>query len=126
MSDQIPGNPRRTAVQIPPRQSKTEIDKTPEEVIQSAPLRNTDDTKQEETEQPKPWRVGTSMSEDELMLLTEKTSINLPLEASLLVNYLVADKRVGGLGRKYTKTNFIVDAIMEKAKRELKKKGITY
>lgn len=123
----IPANPRR-ALNPAPRQAATgEQDQTPEQVINDAPLQTLSAEQTNPVENVKPWRIGTNMSEDELMLLTEKISINLPIEASLLVNYLVADQRVGGLGRKYTKTNFIVEAIMDKAKRDLKKrKGITY
>lgn len=123
MSDQIPGNPRRTAVQIPSRQPKTEIDKTPEEVIQAAPLRNTDDTKPEETEQRKPWRTGTNMSEDELMVLTEKSSFNIPLELIYRLDFILANKKSKGLGRKSNKTSLLIEALDEYTKRELKKLG---
>ena len=99
--------PKR-ASSLPVRERGFSEGKTQDELIAEAKLKTNQseqtnpeqEPKVQELHDAKPWRIGTNMSEDELMLLTEKISINLPIEASLLVNYLVADQRVGGLGRK--------------------------
>lgn len=123
MSGSIPSNPKRTAVSIPARSSGVDTSKTPEEVINEAPLRNADDIKSEEQEQRKPWRLSTNMSEDELMVITEKSSFNIPLELSLRLDYIQSKQKAKGLGRKTNKTALLIEALDSFTRRELKKLG---
>jgi len=122
MSNEIPSNPRRALGSEPRKPANT--DKSPEQVINEAPLQtiSTQQVIQVEDNQ-KPWRVGTSMSEDELSVLTEKGSYNIPMELVLRLDYLVGKKKSRGLGRKTNKTALLIEALDEYTKRELKKLG---
>lgn len=118
---EIPANPRRAQATEARKPAQTE--KSPEEVINAAPLQTIQVEQTNPVEAVKPWRAGTSMSEDELMVVTEKGSYNIPMELVLRLDYLVGTKKSRGLGRKTNKTALLIEALDEYTKRELKKQG---
>lgn len=118
---EIPANPRRA--QAAEARKPANAERTPEEVINSAPLQTIQVEQTNPVEVAKPWRSGTSMSEDELMVVTEKGSYNIPMELVLRLDYLVGTKKSRGLGRKTNKTALLIEALDEYTKRELKKQG---
>ena len=71
---------------------KPQAEKSPEEVINAAPLQTIQVEQTNPVEAVKPWRAGTSMSEDELMVVTEKGSYNIPMELVLRLDYLVGTR----------------------------------
>ena len=117
----IPANPRRA--QATEARKPAHAEKSPEEVINAAPLQTIQVEQTNPIEAVKPWRAGTSMSEDELMVVTEKGSYNIPMELVLRLDYLVGTKKSRGLGRKTNKTALLIEALDEYTKRELKKQG---
>ena len=117
----IPANPRRA--QATEARKPAYAEKSPEEVINAAPLQTISAEQTNPVEATKPWRTGTSMSEDELMVVTEKGSYNIPMELVLRLDYLVGTKKSRGLGRKTNKTALLIEALDEYTKRELKKQG---
>lgn len=119
----IPANPRRAQNPAPRQSATVEQGQTPEQVINDAPLQTLSAEQTNPVENNKPWRIGTSMSEDELMVVTEKGSYNLPMELVLRMDYLVSKKKSRGLGKKTNKTALIIEALDEYTKRELKKLG---
>lgn len=118
---EIPANPRRA--QATQARTPAQTEKSPEEVINDAPLQTIQVEQTNPVEAVKPWRAGTSMSEDELMVVTEKGSYNIPMELVLRLDYLVGTKKSRGLGRKTNKTALLIEALDEYTKRELKKQG---
>ena len=122
MSD-IPSNPRRAQSTAPRQSVAAETSQTAEEVINEAPLKTLSAEQTNPIESIKPWRIGTSMSEDELMVVTEKGSYNLPMELVLRVDYLVGKKKSRGLGKKTNKTALLIEALDEYTTKELKKLG---
>lgn len=119
----IPANQRRAQNPAPRQSATVEQGQTPEDVIKDAPLQTISAEQTNPVENTKPWRTGTSMSEDELMVITEKGSYNIPIELVLRIDYLVGKKKSRGLGRKTNKTALLVEALDEYTKRELKKLG---
>lgn len=120
---EIPSNPRRAQSTAPRQSVAAETSQTVEEVINEAPLKTLSVEQTNPVENVKPWRIGTSMSEDELMVVTEKGSYNLPMELVLRVDYLVGKKKSRGLGKKTNKTALLIEALDEYTTKELKKLG---
>ena len=120
---EIPANPRRAQSTAPRQSVAAETNQTVEEVINGAPLKTLSAEQTNPIESIKPWRIGTSMSEDELMVVTEKGSYNLPMELVLRVDYLVGKKKSRGLGKKTNKTALLIEALDEYTTKELKKLG---
>ena len=120
---EIPANPRRAQSTAPRQSVAAETNQTVEEVINGAPLKTLSAEQTNPVESIKPWRTGTSMSEDELMVVTEKGSYNIPMELVLRMDYLVGKKKSRGLGKKTNKTALLIEALDEYTKRELKKLG---
>lgn len=120
---EIPANPRRAQNSAPRQSATAEQGQTPEDVIKDAPLQTISAEQTNPVESAKPWRVGTSMSEDELMVITEKGSYNIPIELVLRMDYLVSKKKSRGFGKKTNKTALLIEALDEYTKRELKKLG---
>ena len=120
---EIPANPRRAQSTAPRQSVAAETNQTVEEVINGAPLKTLSAEQTNPVESVKPWRTGTSMSEDELMVVTEKGSYNIPMELVLRMDYLVGRKKSRGLGKKTNKTALLIEALDEYTKRELKKLG---
>ena len=123
MSNEIPANPRRAQNPAPRQAATAEQGQTPEQVINDAPLQTLSSEQTNPVENTKPWRTGTSMSEDELMVVTEKGSYNIPMELVLRLDYLVSTTKSRGLGRKTNKTALLIEALDQYTTRELKKKG---
>lgn len=126
MSDVIPpANTARRAASVSPRQSGVDTNKTPEQVINEAPLASAAGKPETTvaTAERKAWRINTTMSEDELMVLTEKSSFNIPMELILRLDFLVSQSKARGLGRKTNKTALVIEALDEYTTRELKKLG---
>lgn len=121
----IPANSKRAQANGP-RTPKTP-EKSPEEIIKDAPLRTSESeqTNPEAVQQveQKPWRVGTSMAEDELLFITEKASYNIPMELVLRMDYLISQKKARSLGKRTNKTALVIEALDEYTTRELKKLG---
>lgn len=118
---------KRASIPMPSRRSGRDSEpQSQEQVINEAPLQT---AQIEQTNPPvdnvKPWRSSTSMSEDELMVMTEKGSYNIPLELILRIDYLVGTKKSRGLGRKTNKTALIIEALDEYTTKELKKQGLS-
>lgn len=119
----IPANPRRAQNPAPRQAATGEQDQTPEQVINDAPLQTLSAEQTNPVENVKPWRIGTSMSEDELMVVTEKGSYNVPMELVFRMDYLVGKKKSRGLGKKTNKTALLIEALDEYTTKELKKLG---
>lgn len=103
---------------------------TPEEaqkkIINNAPLH----TSLEEQTNPKlamiqkPWREGINLTGDELKTITEKVSMNMPLELLLRLDYILQhDKKNRILGKKLNKTTMYIEAIDKYTETKLKKMG---
>lgn len=123
MSNQLPDNPNKRGSSLPPRTVSEYATRTPEEVINAAPLATQSTEVPKEVEVSKPWRIGTSMSEDELMVITKKDSFNIPMELSMRLDYILSQKKAKALGRKNNRTTLLIEALDEYTKRELKKLG---
>lgn len=96
-------------------------------IINDAPLH----TVAEEQTNPKaeivqkPWREGINLTGDELKTLTEKVSMNMPLELLLRLDYILQhDKKNRILGKKLNKTTMYIEAIDKYTETKLKKMGL--
>ena len=126
MTDNTNTLPKRGA-SLAPRTSKESTDTNVEEVINAAPLANPNSFKvpETQTENTKPWRTGTTMSEDELAIITKKDSFNIPMELSMRLDFILSQKKAKALGRKNNRTTLLIEALDDYTKRELKKLGYT-
>lgn len=111
------------AAGLPPRERAEPTTKTPEEIIKDAPLHTSQAEQTNPAEEKAPWRIGTSMSKEELMMITEKGSFNLPLELILRLNYLVNYENSRSIGKKTNKTEMLNESLDEYTTRKLKKLG---
>lgn len=115
---------KRASIPMPSRRSGLDSEpQSQEQVINEAPLQTAQIEQTNPVENTKPWRTGTSMSEDELMVVTEKGSYNVPMELVFRMDYLVGKKKSRGLGKKTNKTALLIEALDEYTKKELKKLG---
>lgn len=72
----------------------------------------------------KPWREGINLTSDELKTITEKVSMNMPLELLLRLDYILQhDKKNRILGKKLNKTTMYIEAIDKYTETKLKKMG---
>lgn len=127
----IPEGPRnkREASHIPTRTQKTDLDKTPEQVIKEAPLKtNLDEqTNPDIDDQERPeWLKNTNLSEDELWALTKKKSFDFPLIIQAKLDFVIAKRKekIKGIGAKNVKEITLVTEYLDKAlNAEIKKLG---
>lgn len=121
---EIPSNPRRAAGNEPRKPANT--DKSPEQVINEAPLQTIPTQQVIQHEPTKPWLEGYNMTEDELMDLTVKKSFNLPLLLQAQMDYYLDEQKKGKRGtarNKLTETEVLKMALTMFFKSEFKKKG---
>lgn len=72
----------------------------------------------------KPWREGINLTSDELKTITEKVSMNMPLELLLRLDYILQhDKKNRILGKKLNKMTMYIEAIDKYTETKLKKMG---
>jgi len=69
-----------------------------------------------------PWRQRTTMSEEELMIATQKFSANLPAELFLRLKFIVAIEQLSS-PKKVDMTQIVTKALMESTEKTLKKMG---
>lgn len=96
-------------------------------IINDAPLHTVIDqqTNPEMADIKKPWREGINLTGDELKTLTEKVSMNIPLELILRLDYILHhDKKNRILGKKLNKTTMYIEAIDKYTESKLKKMGL--
>ncbi|ENV46222.1 hypothetical protein P255_02997 [Acinetobacter brisouii CIP 110357] len=109
----------------------TEAEKEQQRIINGAPLHtalaeqtNPNSIELEEVEEVKPWREGTPLTADELKAITEKVSMNLPLELLMRLDFILQhDKKNRLLGKKINKTTLFTEALDQYTKSKLKKLG---
>lgn len=93
-------------------------------IISEAPLHTAPEQQTNPVENKKPWRDGMNLSGDELKSLTEKVSMNMPLELLLRLEYILQhDKKNRILGKKLNKTTMYIEAIDKYTETKLKKMG---
>lgn len=127
MSNEIPANPRRAPVAE--ARKPVASDKTPEEVIQGAPLQtiSAEQTNPTQGKNPKkPWLDGYSMSEAELTNLTTKKSFNFKLITQAKMDFYLEMKKKEGrtVGRsKLNETEIVQEALDKFFSAEFKRMG---
>ncbi|MEB5477851.1 hypothetical protein [Acinetobacter pollinis] len=95
-------------------------------IINDAPLHTTleEQTNPKVDIPQKPWREGINLTGDELKTITEKVSMNMPLELLLRLDYILQhDKKNRILGKKLNKTTMYIEAIDKYTETKLKKMG---
>lgn len=102
---------------------------TEEEIVQAAKLRtqSTPETQPEEpvkvsTNKKKPWRRNVDISTDDLMVLTVKKTLNLPLELELRLEF-IREKKRKGMARKAPFSALQIEALDRYTRDELEQLG---
>ncbi|MBF7690855.1 hypothetical protein [Acinetobacter pollinis] len=104
----------------------TSPEEAQKKIINDAPLHTSleEQTNPKEDIPQKPWRDGINLTGDELKTITEKVSMNMPLELLLRLDYILQhDKKNRILGKKLNKTTMYIEAIDKYTETKLKKMG---
>lgn len=86
---------------LPPRQQGNSEGKTQEEVISEAALKTNTSEQTNPVEDKKPWLKGSNLTEAELMSLTQKKSLDMPLLMQAKLDFIMEleKKKVRGFGQ---------------------------
>lgn len=99
---------------------------TQQKIINEAPLHTASEqqTNPSLNQGNKPWRNGINLTADELKTITEKVSMNMPLELLMRLDYILQhDKKNRILGKKLNKTTMYIEAVDKYTETKLKKMG---